>query len=54
MYCFPRVVRYSPGSLETHLKDILDALEAEGVCDSEMGLIGVDNGSDYCLKNPVF
>ena len=54
MHCFTRVTRYAPGSLESHLKDMLDAVEAEGVHESEMGLIGVDNGGDYAIKNPIF
>ena len=54
MYCFTRVVRYAPGSMESHLKDMLDAMEAEGVSGSEMGLIGVDNGADYSIRSPLF
>ena len=53
MHCFTRVVRHAPGSLETHLKDMLDAVEAQGCHGSEMGLIGVDNGADYYITNHV-
>ncbi len=54
VHAFVRPVRYAPGSCKTHVKDLMDALEKQGVDGSEVGLIGVDNGADYSVQNATF
>ena len=54
VHAFVRPVRYAPGSCKTHVKDLMDALEKQGVDGSEVGLIGVNNGADYSVQNATF
>ena len=55
VHAFIRAVRYAPVSCRTHAKDLMDAFQAEpGVSGAEILLLGVDNGSDYSVQNPVF
>ena len=54
VHAFVRPTRYAPGSCKTHIRDLLDALERQGVAGSEVGLIGVDNGADYSVQSAAF